>query len=298
MRPTRDTPDGRAYLDLQNKARRERRPTDELHALYVLEGFLARLSASAHAEKLVLKGGVLLAAFDARRPTRDVDLQAQALANDTETVLALVRDIAASALPNGVEDGLVFDTDGASAEIIRDEAEYSGVRVNLTCQLSQARLTFHVNVNVGDPIWPAPQEVQLPRLLGGSIRLGGYPIPMVHAEKITTAISRGTANTRWRDFGDIHVLSGAHAVNANDLREAMTIVAGHRGVELQPLKVVLEGYDVLAQSRWSAWRRKQRRDELPASFADVLSAAIDFADPVLGGQLDDATWRPDERIWV
>lgn len=28
--PTRQTTTGRAYLDLQNKARRERRPTDEL----------------------------------------------------------------------------------------------------------------------------------------------------------------------------------------------------------------------------------------------------------------------------
>jgi len=26
---------------------------------------------------------------------------------------------------------------------------------------------------------------------------------MVHAEKIVTAIQRGTANTRWRDFGDV-----------------------------------------------------------------------------------------------
>lgn len=39
-RPTRDTPEGRAYLDLQNLARRRQRPTDELHQLYALEGFL------------------------------------------------------------------------------------------------------------------------------------------------------------------------------------------------------------------------------------------------------------------
>jgi hypothetical protein len=35
-RPTRATVDGRAYLDLQNLARRQRRPTDELHQLYAL----------------------------------------------------------------------------------------------------------------------------------------------------------------------------------------------------------------------------------------------------------------------
>ncbi|MGW4211914.1 hypothetical protein ACWEIJ_28240 [Lentzea sp. NPDC004789] len=35
-RPTKATPGGRAYLDLQNRARRERRPTQELQTLYVV----------------------------------------------------------------------------------------------------------------------------------------------------------------------------------------------------------------------------------------------------------------------
>jgi len=296
VRPNRATADGRAYLDLQNMARRQKRPTDELHALYALEGFLARLSTSAHADKLVLKGGVLLAAFDARRPTRDVDLQAQAMANDTVSLLDLVRDIAATPPAEG-EDGLYFDTEHATAEIIRDEDEYSGVRVSLTARLSQAKVAFHVDVNVGDPIWPAPRPVELPRLLGGSIRLRGYPIPMVHAEKIVTAISRGTANTRWRDFGDVHVLSGTHPVTAVELRAAMTEVARHRGVELQPLELVLDGYEALAQARYAAWRRRLRRDELPAAFADVLAAVFDFADPVLSGRVAGGSWRPDQRRW-
>jgi hypothetical protein len=42
-------------------------------ALYILEGFLARLAESPAREKFVLNGGVLLASFDNRRPTRDVD---------------------------------------------------------------------------------------------------------------------------------------------------------------------------------------------------------------------------------
>ena len=78
-RPTRATVAGRAYLDLQNLARRQGRPTDELHQMYALEGFLARLAISSYAGQPILKGGVLLAAYEARRPTRDVDLQARRL---------------------------------------------------------------------------------------------------------------------------------------------------------------------------------------------------------------------------
>jgi hypothetical protein len=44
--PTRASEGGRAYLDLQNRARRERRGTQELLTLYVVERWLARLSAS------------------------------------------------------------------------------------------------------------------------------------------------------------------------------------------------------------------------------------------------------------
>lgn len=92
--PTRGTVEGRVYLDLQNKARREGRPNAELQQLYVLEGFLARLAASPDRDRFVLKGGVLLAAFGTRRPTRDVDFQGLRLANDTATVKALLIEVA------------------------------------------------------------------------------------------------------------------------------------------------------------------------------------------------------------
>ena len=52
------------YLALQRLARNERRSTAEMLQLYVLEGFLRRLGRSPHNERLVLKGGVLMAAFE------------------------------------------------------------------------------------------------------------------------------------------------------------------------------------------------------------------------------------------
>ena len=219
-RPTRATVEGRAYLDLQNLARRQQRPTDELQQLYALEGFLTRLSRSPHADRLVLKGGVLLAAYDARRPTRDVDVQARSIAGNRNDVLQLIGDIAAGA----VDDGLVFDTDAATADVIRDDDEYSGVRVTLTATLASAKLSVHIDVNIGDPIWPAPRTVHLPRLLGGTIALVGYPLPMVYAEKIITALQRGTANTRWRDFADIYILTRRHTSDGTELQRALAEV--------------------------------------------------------------------------
>jgi len=68
-RASKETLAGRRYLDLQREAKRTGRPTDELIQLYALECFLDRLVHSEFADTFILKGGILLAALDARRPT-------------------------------------------------------------------------------------------------------------------------------------------------------------------------------------------------------------------------------------
>ena len=118
--PSRATSVDQAYLDLRAKARGDRRPVDELLQLYILESFLARLAESRFAEQLVLKGGVLLAAFGERRPTRDVDVQAQAFDNDAGNVRTVICEVANLRLDDGVAfDGVAFDVDGATAAMNR-----------------------------------------------------------------------------------------------------------------------------------------------------------------------------------
>ena len=197
----------RQYLALQRQARHMARPTDEFFQLYGLEGLLARLAVSPYRDQLVLKGGMLLAAFDTRRPTRDIDLQAQQLANDADAV----RDMVVAIAGVDLDDGLDYDLDNAVGHVIREDDHYSGIRVALDARLARAKLRLKVDVNVGDPIRPGPQEVTLDRLLGTEpIAVRGYPLAMVYAEKIVTALQRGTANTRWRDFTDLYLLTSAH----------------------------------------------------------------------------------------
>lgn len=293
-RATKETEAGRRYLELQRKARHYGRPTDELIQLYALEGFLDRLARSAYVDRFVLKGGVLLAAMDARRPTRDVDLAAHDLENSTTDVLSLIREVAAI----DADDGLVFDAGQATTETIRDEDQYSGVRATLSGTLARATIRLHVDINVGDPIWPEPQPVQLPRLLAGTLVVRGYPLEMVFAEKIITALARGTANTRWRDFLDLYVLIRRQGVEARTLRASMHRVAQYRDVPLSPLESTLIGFPEIAQSRWLAWLRKQRLESAaPEHFATVLELVVSFADPVLGNDPTITSWNPLESAW-
>lgn len=296
-RVTRGTPAGDAYLDLQNQARRAGRPTQELLQLYVLEGFLSRLSASVHRGRFVLKGGVLLAAFESRRPTKDVDLAGLGVPNDAADVTVLVQEVLATTLPD--DDGISFAADTATADVIREEDDYSGVRVSVEARIATASLPFHVDVNVGDPIWPAPTTVTIPRLRGGvPIELPGYPIHMVHAEKIVTAIQRGTANTRWRDFGDIWTLSRHHPIHGDDLAQAISDVARHRNTTIRPLAHVLDGFAELGQAPWTRWRRRSNADHLPDQFETVLQAVISFADPALQGHTAGSKWNPSTASWT
>jgi len=295
--PQHGTPAGDATIAIRGLARQTGADVQELLTLYALEGLLARIARSEYREDFVLKGGVLLAAFAARRPTKDIDLQATRLTGDPEEVAERVRGIAAL----DIADGLVFNPSSVAATTIRDEDEYAGVRVKLTATLGTARLTVGVDVNFGDPIWPAPRLIDLPRVVPldlPSVTVLGYPLTMVLAEKIVTAVDRGIANTRWRDFADVYTLVRLHTVDADELRASIETVAEYRKVALAPLLPALMPMNERAQQKYLAWRTRSHRDgELPAAFADVLSADANFADPLLSDTTATGRWNPRLHVW-
>lgn len=120
---------------------------------------------------------------------------------------------------------------------------------------------------------------------------------MVLAEKIVTALDRGEANTRWRDFADIHVLIQSHEIDADELRSSLVAVANFRDVILKPLRPHLESMPERAQPRWVAWRNRANWDhDLPPLFADVLNSVACFADPVLE-KASSSRWNPRTGSW-
>jgi hypothetical protein len=122
---------------------------------------------------------------------------------------------------------------------------------------------------------------------------------MVLAEKIVTVLQRGQASTRWRDFGDIYLLTRRYFFHANELRQALQVVADYRHVEISSLDDALDGYAEIGQEKWGTWRRRlELADSLPASFGDALDVLELFADPILTGSVDDsASWDPAQQAW-
>lgn len=81
-----------------------------------------------------------------------------------------------------------------------------------------------VDVTTGDRITPDAIEYTYPLMFDArTLSLMAYPLPTTLAEKLETVISRGIANTRPRDYYDLHALwlTRRSEVDSPVLREAL-----------------------------------------------------------------------------
>lgn len=279
------------YRALQTRARERRHNTQQQLELYVHERLLARVAASTFAHQLILKGGMLLAALDIRGVTRDADLAATAIDNDPEHVRSVMSTIASIEL----DDDVTFDIDDITITTMREDDEYHGLRIKLPCALHTARLIAQVDMSFGDPITGHPRRI--PTMLAEPFSLLTYSVEALLAEKIVTMISRGDANTRDRDFGDVWLIGQQLDVAARPLIDDMRRTAEHRVVELLPLGDVLHEIREARQASWQRYRNRTGLTILPARFDEALDFCIAFADPLLRGNVTDASWSPDAQSW-
>ena len=108
---------------------------------------------------------MLLAAYQLRRPTSDIDIQALGLELDNRHL----RDVVAAIAVVGADDGLVLDLTNVKLEAIRDEDEYSGLRVRVPATIHRGKLVIKLDVSTGDPISPTLDDVTLPGPRGDDV---------------------------------------------------------------------------------------------------------------------------------
>lgn len=170
---------------------------------YFMERFLERVSISPYHDHFVLKGGMLVAAKVglAYRATMDIDTTLKSLHLSMESAEKIVRDISAI----DVEDGVSFSITKISN--IMEEHDYPGVRFMLECRLDRMKQAIKIDISTGDVITPAAVAFSYKLMFEDRfISLWTYNLETLLAEKMETIMARDTANTRMRDFYDIHVL--------------------------------------------------------------------------------------------
>ncbi|HRN07455.1 MAG: nucleotidyl transferase AbiEii/AbiGii toxin family protein [Ottowia sp.] len=243
---------------------------------YGLERLLYRLSISPLAGNYLLKGALLFSLWydQPHRPTRDADLLDFG-PDDIDTAVAAFREICAME----VEDGIAFDPASVKGSVIRKEAGYGGVRIDLLAKLDGARITLQVDIGFGDAVTPAPESVSYPVLLDDlpAPKLRSYPKYTVVAEKFHAVCLLGMANTRMKDYFDLWVLLTEGALEPTELRRAIDATFARR--QLQVPDTTPSGLshafaqDAVKTAQWIAFLKKNRLQAL--NLMDVVTLLRD-----------------------
>lgn len=259
---------------LLNLSRASGQPFDLLLTRYVLERLLYRLTRTPHRERFVLKGAMLLTTWfaDPHRPTRDLDLLGFG-DPAPEAMLAVFREVCAVA----EDDGVTFDLEVLRIDRIRETLEYGGLRLRTVATIAGARVNVVVDIGFGDAIEPGLEELDLPVLLDlPAPRLRAYARETVIAEKFQAIVALGRANTRFKDFYDLWLLSHTHTFDDDRLARAIQATFERRGteipVELPDALTPAFANDPLKRQQWAAFV-----EDLAAGPLDLGAVAADLA---------------------
>lgn len=282
---------------LANKAQESGRPFQEVLQYFAMERFLYRLSRSPHADKFVLKGALMFTAWGgpSSRPTKDIDFLAR-MDNKVEAVVAVMREVCGQ---EAEPDGLVFDTESVAGEAIKEDADYSGVRVTFLVTLQNARMSMQIDMGFGDVVTPAAAPTTYPVLLDFEApRLLGYPRETVVAEKFEAMTKLGLLNSRMKDFYDLWVLRQRFDFDGITLATAIRRTFANRGTAAvgQPTALTPTfGGDAAKQTQWQGFLRKTRLDDVPTSLQSVIDELVLFLVPVAKAVETGSTFN---RVWT
>lgn len=194
---------------LLNHARKEGVRFNDVLQRYALERWLYRLSKSDHSERFILKGALMLTAWDlpVTRPTRDIDMLAQ-VQNDLGGIRQLIADMCRVQCE---DDGLIFAAESVTTESIAEDALYEGVRVAFKGSLGNAQIAMQIDLGFSDVVTPAPVDLIYPTILEHPApHLQAYNRETAIAEKFEAMVKLGELNSRMKDFFDVWLLAENH----------------------------------------------------------------------------------------
>ncbi|MCM1267669.1 MAG: nucleotidyl transferase AbiEii/AbiGii toxin family protein [Bacteroidales bacterium] len=244
---------------------------------FMMERFLERISVSDYRDRMILKGGMLVAAIVGidMRATMDIDTTVKALPVNADNAHKIVSEICAIPL----EDGVRFHI--TSASNIMTDFKYPGIRMMLEATLERLRQTIRIDISTDDVITPSAVEYEYKLMFEDrTIYLCTYNVETLLAEKMQTVLVRGIANTRLRDFYDIYEVMSrcADRVDKDILRQAFRATCEKRGTiflkEEMAETLALIKNDVGMAGMWEQFRKKNYFVG-DLEWKDVLNGVLD-----------------------
>ena len=268
---------------IKNKAAEKHISAQLVMQNYMLERLLERISLSPYKNNFILKGGFLISAIVGldTRATMDLDTTIKGFTLTHEAIRKIFTEICAIQIADDVQ----FEVVGISD--IRGTDDYPGIRVALKANYPPISVPLTVDVTTGDMITPREVEYSFSLLFDDrTISILAYNLETVLAEKLETVLSRNIANTRPRDYYDVHILyalRGAECDKAT-LRRALERTTQKRGSGL-----ILTDYpEIMKEIRESdtlrkLWEKYSREYEYAKdiSFDDTCNTIQTIMDAIM-----------------
>ena len=226
---------------------------------YMLERLLERISLSEHRDQIIIKGGVLIASLIGvdKRTTMDLDTTVKGFTLSHEKARSVFEQVCAIDIDDGIEFEIVRVDD------IREQDDYPGLRIGLKAKYPPLSVPLTVDMTAGDRITPEAIRYSYPLLFEDrSIQVMSYNMETVLAEKLETILSRGVANTRPRDFYDVHMMHRLRgdSVDIAVLHDALEHTATKRGslyvmADYRNIMSAIRA-DATMQEQWGKYARK------------------------------------------
>ncbi len=269
---------------LLNQARTDKRTFSELLQYFAMDRFLYRMSISDYADSFILKGALMLRAWQSPvfRPTMDIDMLAHRTSNEIPEIEEAIRDICTVAVE---PDGLDFNQQSVQGVRIVEEADYEGVRITFFGKLDTARIRMQIDIGFGDVIYPGPQHTEMPTILDfPPAIINAYSLESAIAEKFQAMIKLDTLNSRMKDFYDIWLLSRQFNFSSKELQKAIDLTLHNRKTEL-PVELTPFNEQFITDKtvQWNAFRKKMKNDTVPEEFSKVIHHIAEFLEPAISG---------------
>ncbi len=238
---------------LQALAKEKEIPFNACWKQFLLERFLARIAQSSHADKLIFKGGFLLAyMLRIGRETVDLDFLLTRVKTEEKNLQEICKEIAA--IPS--EDGIVFSFANIAA-LTQPHMNYPGYRITLDAAFGKMRDKIHIDLGIGDIVEPQQRDIYLSQYRGkpffeNAVSLLVYPLETIFAEKLETVLSKGANNSRMKDYHDLLLLVRSKNLSqSQELMQAVTNTFENRGTTLAQIQFNPAGMQSL-QNLWKS----------------------------------------------
>lgn len=241
---------------LKHIAKEEKCSYQEIWKRFLLERLLVRLGRSHYSRQLIFKGGLLLSYYIMiGRETSDIDLLARNIQAESAYIQRILTEICAQK----INDNLVMTVESVE-ELAHSHMNYPGYRAKIHAQYGVMRDRVQIDIGIGDNVdpveivWPLFQYREQ-ALFEDSVSLKVYPVEAIFSEKLETVISRGTLNSRMKDFHDLFLLCrDSSLINPQILIENIKQTFMTRGTNIE-IPISLASDDGYLQNLWNAHLR-------------------------------------------